>query len=89
MPLLVVHGDADTYFPVEHPRSIADAARAGAADRGVPDRTTDWIEPGFAHAESGVTPELLDRIGSWARAAAGSSAAPVAASSRTRQGGAS
>ena len=71
VPLLVVHGTHDTYFPLEHSRSIVEAARAGAAERGVPDRTEEWVEPGFAHAESGVTPELVDRIGRWCRAAVG------------------
>lgn len=61
IPLLVVHGDADHYFPLEHPKAIhAAASRAGT-------RTDLWIEPGFRHAESAVTPELLDRIGAWAR----------------------
>jgi pimeloyl-ACP methyl ester carboxylesterase len=71
VPLLVVHGDRDTYFPIEHPRSIVSAARAGAVDRGAVDRTDEWLEPGFAHAESGVTADLVDRIGVWCRAAVG------------------
>ena len=61
VPLLVVHGDADHYFPLEHPRTINEAAvRAGV-------RTDLWIEPGFGHAESAVSLEILDRIGAWAR----------------------
>jgi len=61
IPLLVVHGDADHYFPLEHPRAIHDAAvRSGV-------RTDLWIEPGFGHAESAVSGEILDRIGAWAR----------------------
>ncbi len=68
-PLLVVHGHRDTYFPVEHARSIVDAAASGAARRGVPDRTTAWFEPGFAHAESSADEDLVGRIGAWARAA--------------------
>lgn len=71
VPLLVVHGDSDTYFPVEHARSIVSAARAGAAERGVADRTEEWVVPGFAHAESGVTAELVDRIGVWCRQSMG------------------
>jgi len=61
IPLLVVHGDADHYFPLEHPRAIhAAGARSGS-------RADLWIEPGFRHAESSVSPELLDRIGQWVR----------------------
>ena len=61
IPLLVVHGDADRYFPLEHPRAIHTAAvRSGT-------RTDLWIETGFDHAESGVAPEVIDRIGAWAR----------------------
>lgn len=61
IPLLVVHGDADHYFPLEHPRAIhAAGVRSGA-------RADLWIEPGFRHAESSVSPDLLDRIGQWAR----------------------
>jgi pimeloyl-ACP methyl ester carboxylesterase len=61
IPLLVVHGDADHYFPLEHPRAIhAAAQRAGTS-------ATLWIEPGFRHAESAVSIDVLDRIGRWAR----------------------
>jgi len=69
LPLLVVHGDRDTYFPLEHSRSIVGAARAGAAERGVPDRSEEWVEPGFAHAESAASPDLVDRIGRWCASA--------------------
>ena len=54
IPLLVVHGDRDTYFPVEHPRALHAAAN---------DPKELWLVEGFAHAESGATPALLDRIG--------------------------
>lgn len=53
-PLLVVHGDRDTYFTLEHPNALYAAAR---------EPKELWLVPGFAHAESGVTDELLDRIG--------------------------
>jgi pimeloyl-ACP methyl ester carboxylesterase len=56
-PLLVVHGDQDAYFPLDHPRSLAEAAGAGGAEL--------WIERGFGHAENAAAPELLDRIGTW------------------------
>jgi pimeloyl-ACP methyl ester carboxylesterase len=61
IPLLVVHGDVDRYFPVEHPKAIHDAARRSGV------RTDLWIERGFGHAESAVSTEMLDRIGRWAR----------------------
>jgi pimeloyl-ACP methyl ester carboxylesterase len=54
IPLLVVHGDRDGYFPVSHAHALADAA-------GEPSEL--WLEEGFAHAESGASPELVDRIG--------------------------
>ncbi|SEG88775.1 Alpha/beta hydrolase family protein [Actinacidiphila yanglinensis] len=56
-PLLVVHGDRDAFFPLDHPRSLAEAAGPGGAEL--------WIEPGFGHAENAAEPELLDRIGAW------------------------
>jgi pimeloyl-ACP methyl ester carboxylesterase len=54
LPLLLVHGDRDGYFPVEHPRALAAAA-------GEP--TELWLLEGFGHAENAATPELLDRLG--------------------------
>jgi pimeloyl-ACP methyl ester carboxylesterase len=54
IPLLVVHGDRDDYFPLEHPRAIFDAAN---------EPKELWLLEGFGHAESGATPQILDRIG--------------------------
>ncbi len=55
-PLLVVHGDRDPYFPVDHPRMLADAAgEAGEL----------WLEPGMGHAENAAGEALLTRIGEW------------------------
>jgi pimeloyl-ACP methyl ester carboxylesterase len=54
IPLLLVHGDRDHYFPVEHPEALFDAAR---------EPKELWLVEGFGHAESAATPELLDRIG--------------------------
>ncbi len=71
LPLLVVHGDQDPYFPLEHPESIVGAARLGAVERGVPDRTDYWLERGFAHAESGASDLLVERVAGWARQAVG------------------
>ncbi|MEU5040160.1 alpha/beta hydrolase [Streptomyces griseorubiginosus] len=60
-PLLIVHGDRDGYFPLDHPRMLA----AAAGDHG-----ELWIEP-MGHAEHAVGDELLDRIGDWAVTAGG------------------
>jgi fermentation-respiration switch protein FrsA (DUF1100 family) len=58
-PLLLVHGDRDEYFPLEHFRTLAQAAGPAA---------TAWVVPGLGHAESGVTAPLVERIGRWASA---------------------
>lgn len=55
-PLLIVHGDLDHYFSVEHARSLHRAS-SGHAEL--------WIEPGMRHAESAATPELVDRVAAW------------------------
>jgi uncharacterized protein len=57
IPLLLIHGDRDGYFPLEHFRSLAEAAGPAA---------TVWLVPGFGHAESGATAPLVERIGRWA-----------------------
>ncbi len=57
-PLLIVHGDADPYFPVEHAHQLFEAAA---------EPKELWLEPGFGHAENAAPPELLDRIGKWLR----------------------
>ena len=54
IPLLLVHGDADHYFPVEHPRALYDAAN---------EPKELWLLEGFGHAENAATTEVLDRIG--------------------------
>ncbi|WP_067796081.1 alpha/beta hydrolase [Actinomadura formosensis] len=56
VPLLVVHGDADTFFPMEHAHQLYEAAS---------DPRELWIEPAFGHAEVAATPDLIDRIGKW------------------------
>ena len=61
-PLLIVHGDRDGYFPLDHPRMLAEAAG---------DHGELWLEPGMGHAEHAATDELLDRIGGWAGAQGG------------------
>jgi pimeloyl-ACP methyl ester carboxylesterase len=66
-PLLIVHGDADPYFPVEHAEKLH---RAAAEPKEL------WVEPGFGHAESAASPELLNRIASWLSTAAGVAVSP-------------
>lgn len=56
-PLLIVHGDRDPYFPLDHPRMLAAAAGAGAVEL--------WVEPGMGHAENAAGDELLGRVGEW------------------------
>ena len=56
VPLLIVHGDQDHYFPPEHGRQLYAAAR---------EPKELWIIPGMGHAESACGPELVDRIGHW------------------------
>lgn len=57
IPLLVVHGDSDPYFPLDHPRSLHAAAAEGGAEL--------WIEKGFGHAENAADEPLLERVGEW------------------------
>ncbi|MEU1084193.1 alpha/beta fold hydrolase [Streptomyces sp. NPDC005908] len=61
-PLLVVHGDSDAYFPLDHPRMLADAAG---------DHGELWVEYGMGHAENAAPEPLLRRIGDWAAGRAG------------------
>ncbi|MDK1347491.1 alpha/beta fold hydrolase [Streptomyces sp. 378] len=61
-PLLIVHGEADGYFPVDHPRMLA----AAAGDQG-----ELWLEPEMGHAEHAAGDELLARIGEWVSGRAG------------------
>ncbi len=60
-PVLIVQGDRDPYFGVEHGRALA-AAAAGAEY---------WELAGFGHAEGALTPATVDRIAGWAATAAG------------------
>lgn len=56
-PLLIVHGDADRYFPLAHVDLLRDAAPAAAV----------WIEAGMGHAENATTAVLVERIAGWLR----------------------
>ncbi|MFF8917725.1 alpha/beta hydrolase family protein [Streptomyces sp. NPDC015032] len=58
-PLLIVHGDRDPYFPLDHPRMLAEAAGDGAEL---------WLERGMGHAENAADESLLTRIGDWVAA---------------------
>jgi pimeloyl-ACP methyl ester carboxylesterase len=62
IPLLIVHGDKDEFFPVDHAERIYAAA-------GEPKEL--WIVPGFGHAERGSGPQLLGQIGRWMRMTVG------------------
>ncbi|SMF69199.1 Predicted hydrolase of the alpha/beta-hydrolase fold [Streptomyces sp. Amel2xC10] len=57
VPLLIVHGDRDGYFPLDHPRALAGAAG---------DHGELWLEHGMGHAEHAADDTLLARIGDWA-----------------------
>jgi pimeloyl-ACP methyl ester carboxylesterase len=66
-PLLIVHGDKDNFFPVEHAEQLFEAAHQ-------PKEL--WIVPGYGHAETAAPPALMDRVGKWAQAAAAVPAGP-------------
>lgn len=68
-PLLVVHGDQDRFFPLDHPRQLVEAAGPSA---------TLWVEPGFGHAEAAIDRDLTERIGAWVRTAVGAQVTGVA-----------
>jgi len=55
-PLLVVHGDADAFFPLDHAHQLYAGAR---------EPKQLWIEHGYGHAETAASPELIHRIGKW------------------------
>jgi pimeloyl-ACP methyl ester carboxylesterase len=56
VPLLIVHGDQDLYFPPEHARQLYMAAR---------EPKELWLVPGMGHAESACGQDLVDRIARW------------------------
>jgi pimeloyl-ACP methyl ester carboxylesterase len=60
-PLLIVHGDKDEYFPVDHAEQLFEAAHQ-------PKEL--WIVPGYGHAETAAPAALIDRIARWALTAA-------------------
>jgi len=62
IPVLIVHGDVDHYFPLEHPRSLH-----AALLRGGNERADLWELSGFAHAESAIPAKTLGEITTWVR----------------------
>jgi fermentation-respiration switch protein FrsA (DUF1100 family) len=79
VPLLIVHGDMDPYFPPEHARQLYAAAR---------EPKELWLLPGMGHAEAACDEDLVDRMGLWieeatlrARASADPAIAPAEAAS--------
>lgn len=80
-PLLIVHGDRDQFFPLEHPRALHAAALTGAVRVG--GRAECWIEPGFGHAEGAISPDLTGRIAGWVADAVKADAGPGGSKSGT------
>ena len=56
VPVLIVHGDKDLYFPPEHARELYEGAR---------EPKELWLLPGFGHAERATDDTLVDRIAGW------------------------
>jgi pimeloyl-ACP methyl ester carboxylesterase len=56
VPVLIVHGDKDVYFPPDHGRELFEGAR---------EPKELWLIPGFGHAERATGDELADRIVAW------------------------
>lgn len=67
LPLLVVHGDVDHYFPLEHAHALQRAAERS----GNPHAQFKFV-PGFGHAETAISEETLTEIGQWLLAQADS-----------------
>lgn len=60
VPVLIVHGTEDDYFPLDH------GQRLYAAASSVPGHNAElWVEQGMGHAENATGPELVDRIAGW------------------------
>lgn len=55
-PLLIVHGEADTFFPADHAETLYAAAT---------EPKTLWIERDFGHAEIAAPDALITRISTW------------------------
>jgi fermentation-respiration switch protein FrsA (DUF1100 family) len=70
VPLLIVHGEKDLYFPPEHARQLYMAAR---------EPKELWLLPGMGHAESACSQDLVDRIARWVDQATARPIAPESA----------
>ncbi len=57
VPVLIIHGDQDIYFPPDHGQQLYDAAR---------EPKELWMLPGFGHGERHTDDALIDRISAWA-----------------------
>jgi pimeloyl-ACP methyl ester carboxylesterase len=60
IPLLVVHGTADRFFPIEHPRAMIAAALAGGHED-----ADVWILDGVGHAEAAMAVSMIDEMAEW------------------------
>lgn len=61
-PLLIVHGDVDKYFPVDHAYALENAIeRANNKNAQV------IVVEGFGHAETAISAKTLTQIGQWLR----------------------
>jgi len=66
VPVLVIQGSNDDYFPPHHgQRLISAAVQAGHP------RATLWLEQDMGHAEAATTVQLVDRMSGWIRSAVG------------------
>jgi len=77
VPLLIVHGDQDQYFPPEHARQLYMAAR---------EPKELWLLPGMGHAESACSQDLVDRIARWIDQATARPDAPGSAAGTAKTG---
>jgi pimeloyl-ACP methyl ester carboxylesterase len=64
VPVLIVHGDQDIYFPPDHGQQLYDAAK---------EPKELWLIPGFGHAERHTDDALADRLAAWADKASATS----------------
>lgn len=63
MPLLIIHGERDDFFPPEHGQKLAAAAQSVQGHR-----AEFWQLPGVGHAEAATTMQLVDQISQWIHA---------------------
>lgn len=70
LPLLLVHGTDDHFFPIDEWEGVLAAAPRGAADL--------WRLPGFGHAEDGIGPAFAAALSDALRDVAASNTFPPA-----------